>query len=143
MANLAKSSGGPTRPFYQDFFDTDNFFNNSWLTGRSTYPAVNVAEKDNEYDIEMAAPGYHKEDFKIKVNDDVLTISAETKSENKEENKEYTRQEYSCSSFSRSFRLPDNVKDDQISAKYEDGMLKMCLPKTSSPTKATKEIRVS
>jgi HSP20 family protein len=142
MANLMKSSGSPVRPFFRDFFDADNFFNTNWLAGRNSFPAVNVAEKDNEYDIDLAVPGYKKEDFKIKVNDDVLTVSAEAKTENKEENKEYTRQEYSYSSFSRSFRLPDNVKDDQISASYEDGMLKLCLPKTSTPTKATKEIQV-
>jgi HSP20 family protein len=142
MSNLTKSSGSNVRPFFRDFFDADNMFNTNWLTGRNSLPAVNVSEKDNEYDIDVAAPGFKKDDFKIRVNDDVLTISAEAKMENKEEDREYTRQEYSYSSFSRSFRLPDNVKDDQISASYQDGMLKLCLPKTSTPTKSTKEIQV-
>jgi len=142
MANIEKSSRSVTRPF-RDFFDADNFFNTSWLSERNGYPAVNIAEKDNEYDIELAAPGFKKEDFHIRVSDDVLTISAETKNEIKEEDKEYTRKEYGYNSFSRSFRLPDNVKDDAINAKYEDGMLKLALPKSAKNVKATKEIRVS
>lgn len=143
MSNLTKSQGSLTRPFFRDFFDADNFFNTNWLAERSGYPAVNVAEKDNEYCIDLAVPGYKKEDFKIKVNNDMLTISAEAKTESKEEKKEYTRKEYSYSSFSRSFQLPDNVKDDQISAKYEDGMLKLSLPKTAANVTASKEIRIS
>ncbi|HXL58475.1 MAG TPA: Hsp20/alpha crystallin family protein [Chitinophagaceae bacterium] len=143
MSNLVKSQGSLTRPFIRDFFDADNFFNTNWLTERSGYPAVNVAEKENEYCIDLAVPGYKKDDFKIKVNNDMLTVSAEAKTENKEEKKEYTRQEYSYSSFSRSFQLPDNVKDDQIKATYEDGMLKLSLPKTSTNVKASKEIQVS
>jgi HSP20 family protein len=143
MSNLSKSQGSLTRPFFRDFFDADNFFNTNWLAERNGYPAVNVAEKDNEYCIDMAVPGYKKEDFKIKVNNDILTVSAEAKTENKEEKKEYTRKEYSYSSFSRSFQLPDNVKDDQIGAKYEDGMLKLSLPKTTTSVKASKEIKIS
>ena len=141
MANITKSQGSLTRPFWRDFFDADDFFGSRW--SGTSLPAVNVAEKENEYSIEVAAPGYKKEDFKIKVNNDVLTVSAEAKAENKEGDKEYTRQEYSYSSFSRSFRLPDNVKDDAIKAKYEDGMLKLNLPKSSTNVKASKEIQIS
>lgn len=142
MSDLSKSQRSLTRPLFRDFFDADNFFNTNWLAERN-YPAVNVAEKENEYCIDLAVPGFKKEDFKIKVNDDVLTISAEAKTENREEKKEYTRKEYSYSSFSRSFQLPDNVKDDQIAAKYEEGMLKLSLPKSSTNVKATKEIKIS
>ena len=141
MANITKSQGSLTRPFWRDFFDTDDFFGSRWAG--TSLPAVNVAEKENEYSIEVAAPGYKKDDFKISVNNDVLTISAEAKAENKEGDKEYTRQEYSYNSFSRSFRLPDNVKDDAIKAKYEDGMLKLNLPKSSTNVKASKEIQIS
>jgi HSP20 family protein len=143
MSNIVKSQGSLTRPFFRDFFDADNFFNTNWLAERSGYPAVNVAEKDNEYCIDLAVPGYKKEDFKVKVNNDILTVSAEAKTENKEEKKEYTRKEYSYSSFSRSFQLPDNVKDDQITAKYEDGMLKLSLPKTNNVVRASKEVPIS
>jgi HSP20 family protein len=130
------------RPF-RNLLDADEFFSGNWLDRNGSLPAVNIAEKDNEYDIELAAPGFKKEDFKIKVDDDMLTISAEARNENKEEKKDYTRQEYSYSSFSRSFHLPENVKDDAIGAKYEDGMLKLVLPKTKTQTKATKEVAVS
>jgi HSP20 family protein len=143
MSNIVKSQGSLTRPFFRDFLDADKFFDTNWLAERTGYPAVNVAEKDNEYSIDLAVPGYKKEDFKIKVNNDILTISAEAKTENMEEQKEYTRKEYGYSSFSRSFHLPDNVKDDQIKAKYEDGMLKLSLPKTSTSVKASKEIKIS
>jgi HSP20 family protein len=141
MSNLQKYQGSLMRPF-RDFF-ADDFFGNNWLERNGNLPAVNIAEKDNEYDIELAAPGYKKDDFKIKVDEDVLTISAEAKKETKEEKKDYTRQEYSYSSFSRSFHLPDNVKDDAIEAKYENGMLRLSIPKSKTQMKATKEVAVS
>jgi HSP20 family protein len=96
------------------------------------------------YSVEVVAPGFKKEDFKLKVEDDILTISAESKSEKKEEGKEkeYTRREYSYSSFTRSFHLPDNVKDDSIAASYHDGILKLELPKSKVQVKATKEIAI-
>ena len=72
MSNIVKSQGSLAQPFFRDFFDADNFFNTNWLAERSGYPAVNVAEKDNEYCIDLAVPGYKKEDFKIKVNNDIL-----------------------------------------------------------------------
>ena len=79
------------------------------------------------------------------MDDDVLTISAETKTESNSDgkDKDYTRREYSYSSFTRSFRLPDNVKDDSISASYKDGVLDIELPKSKTEVKATKEIPVS
>ena len=140
--DLQKYRSGAMRPL-RDFFDSDDFFNNNWLNRYSNLPAVNIAESDKEFMIDLAAPGFKKEDFKIKVDEGVITISAETKSENKEQKKEYTRQEYNYSSFTRSFRLPENVKEDNIQAKYEDGMLKLSLPKSKTETKATKEITVS
>lgn len=105
-------------------------------------PAANIAESDQEYTIDLAVPGFKKEDFKVKVEKDMLTISAETKSETSEKKKEYTRKEYNYSSFSRSFRLPDNVKDDAISARYENGILKLNLPKSATQVTASKEISV-
>ena len=106
-------------------------------------PAANIAETDKEYSIDLAVPGFKKEDFKVKVDKDILTISAETKSETSEEKKEYSRREYNYSSFSRSFRLPDNVKDDAIGAKYDNGILKLTLPKSNVQVTATKEIKVA
>jgi HSP20 family protein len=145
MANIAKRNQGGMQP-WRDFLSTDNFFNNNWLrTSNTDFPAVNIAENDKNYSLEVVAPGFAKDDFKLKVDDDVLTISAETKTESNSDgkDKDYTRREYSYSSFTRSFRLPDNVKDDSISASYKDGVLDIELPKSKTEVKATKEIPVS
>ncbi|MGN6195447.1 MAG: Hsp20/alpha crystallin family protein [Ginsengibacter sp.] len=145
MANIAKRNQGGMQP-WRDFLSADNFFNNNWLrTWDKDFPAVNIAENDKNYSLEVVAPGFAKDDFKLKVDDDVLTISAETKTENNNngKDKDYTRREYSYSSFTRSFRLPDNVKDDSISASYKDGVLDIELPKSKTEVKATKEIPVS
>ncbi|MCS6935124.1 MAG: Hsp20/alpha crystallin family protein [Chitinophagales bacterium] len=139
MSTLAKFNETFLSPFFRDFFEADNFFTRF---GNYTLPAANISENDQSYCIELAVPGFKKEDFKVKVEDDVLTISAETKSETKEEKKEYSRREYNYSSFSRSFRLPDNVKDDAIKAKYENGILQLTLPKSAQQVTAAKEIKV-
>ena len=129
---------------WRDLFDVENFFP-AWLAStRNTLPAVNVWGDDKGYNIDVVAPGFKKEDFKININDDVLTISAENKSEttNKDENKQFNRREYSYSSFTRSFRLPEDARDDAITANYSDGILKMNIPKTQVQTKASKEIQI-
>jgi HSP20 family protein len=144
MANIAKTSGSLFKPFFSDFFDVDDFFKRSGgelMTFK--FPAVNISETEKDFVVEMAVPGFKKEDFKLKVENDVLTIEAEKKEEKVEEEKNYTRKEYSHESFCRSFRLPENVKEDMIMAGYEDGMLKMILPKTNVEVKAKKEIKVS
>lgn len=144
MANLAKSNRAMSP--WRDFFNIDNFFDGG-LSGRweNNFPSVNISEDQKNYRVEVVAPGFKKEDFKVKVDEDILTISAETKSENTEDNngREYTRREYNYSSFSRSFQLPENVKDDSISASYKDGILQLDLPKSKTQMKATKEIAIS
>jgi HSP20 family protein len=144
MANIAKTSGSLFKPFFSDFFDVDDFFKRSggeMMTFK--FPAVNISETEKDFVVEMAVPGFKKEDFKIKVENEVLTIEAEKKEEKVEEEKNYTRKEYSHESFCRSFKLPENVKEDMIMAGYEDGMLKLTLPKTNLEVKAKKEIKVS
>ncbi len=118
---------------FDSFFD--NFFNNNMtdMIGSDqrqfTQPSVNIKETEDNFDIEVAAPGLTKEQFNIDVEDNVLTISAEQKSENEDSNDNYTRREFSYSSFKRSFNLPDTIQDDAIEAKYEDGVLRLTLPK--------------
>lgn len=143
MANLVKSHR-ETSP-WKDFFNVDDFFESGWLKRQTNYPAVNISENEKNYTVEVVAPGFRKEDFKLKVDDDMLTISAETRSERKEpENgREYTRREYSYNSFTRTFHLPDNVQDDKISASYHDGVLELQLPKSKVQSKATKEIPIN
>ncbi len=94
-----------------------------------TTPAINVKETEQEYNIEVAAPGMEKKDFNVSVDAGILTISSvqEKKSEKKEDS--YTRKEFSYSSFHRSFTLPENVNADAIIAKYEKGVLNITLPK--------------
>src|SRR4029078_7803927 len=99
-------------------------------------PAVNVSETENEYKLIIASPGLEKKDFKVEVRDDILTISAEkTKEEKDERNGRYNRREYNYSSWSRSFTLPDNTEGGKIDAKYENGELKISIPKTGEKEK--------
>jgi HSP20 family protein len=107
-------------------------------------PAVNIRETDKDFEISLAAPGLSRKDFDVSVDDNrVLTISSEKKEEKETKEKNYTRQEFSYSSFSRSFALPENVKEDDVNAKYEDGVLKVTLMKKAIPAqKAKKAIEV-
>ena len=122
---------------FDDFFKPWNeWFDNGGLRGRTmNVPAVNITEHKNEYQVSLAAPGLKKDDFKIDVNGNMLTISSE-KEENKEEkDKRFTRKEYSYSSFSRSFTLPEEINKEKIEAKYEDGVLKISVPRKEEAKK--------
>lgn len=143
MANLVKRTTGRGLDPWRDFFDMD-FWGSQMPQTRTALPAVNISQDDKNFMVEVVSPGFKREDFKIKVNDDILTISAESKQESQQEgnNKEYSRREYSYSSFTRSFRLPDNAKDDAISAKYNDGILQIMIPKSGEQEKASKEINI-
>ena len=114
----------------------NDFLNNDWLMERrnTTAPAVNILENDDEYKIEVAAPGMTKEDFKVHINEDnELIISMEKRSEEKEEDKKhkgtYLRREFSYTQFQQSLLLPDNVERDKISAKVEHGVMSIDIPK--------------
>lgn len=108
-------------------------------------PAVNVRELADEFRIDVAAPGFEKEDFNINVENNVLTISSEKQLE--EENKEgetFSRREYSYGAFQRSFNLPPTADADKINARYENGVLKIHIPKREeAKTKAPRRIDVS
>ena len=113
-----------------------DFLTNDWLTDRRnlTAPAGNIIEKDDEYKIEVAAPGMTREDFKVHINEDnELIISMEKRSEEKEEDKKhkgtYLRREFSYTQFQQSLLLPDNVERDKISAKVEHGVMSIDIPK--------------
>ena len=124
---------------WNEWFDNDN----SFLGRQLRIPAVNITENKDEYNVSLAVPGMKKDDFKIDVEGNILTISCE-KDETKEENeKRYTRKEYSYSSFSRSFTLPDEVNREKIDARYEEGLLKISLPRKEEVKKfAAKHIAV-
>ena len=134
---LTKLSGNmPT--FFDDFFKpwTDLFDNGDWKLRPLNLPAVNITEEPNSYQLSLAAPGMKKEDFKIDVDGNMLTISSEKEEKKEDKNKKFTRKEYSYSSFCRSFSLPEEIKQDKIEAKYEDGVLKISLPRKEEAKKA-------
>jgi HSP20 family protein len=148
---LVKRNGNIIPSFVTDFFDADPFFRPSFLNFSGgaqsgwfpNIPSANIIENGKDYKIELAAPGLTKKDFKIEVDNDVLTISSEKKDEKEEKGDEFRRKEFSYQSFTRSFQLPENSVTDKIDAKYEDGILKLVLPKkTQSPPKQKKEIKV-
>jgi HSP20 family protein len=126
----------------RDFFDLDSNF----LTSRLgvNVPTANITETPKEYKLELAAPGLERKDFNVEVKERTLTISAEKEEEKKEKDGEYSRREYSFNSFSRSFTLPENVKEGSIDAKYENGVLKVLIPKAKeTPVKPAHKVTVS
>lgn len=92
--------------------------------------------------MEVVPPGLKKEDFNISIENGVLCISGKTESEQEEKDKNYVRKEYSASSFSRSFTLPDNTDEDSIAANYNDGILKLTINKTEVESSVKKEIDI-
>jgi len=127
--------------FFNDWFD-DNYFDKVAIG--TSVPAVNIKDNERDFSVTIAAAGLKKEDFKIALNHNVMTISAEQKTEQEEkEEGRYTRKEYNYSSFSRSFTIPDSVETDSIDAKYENGELKITLPKKEKALKISKEISIN
>jgi HSP20 family protein len=115
------------RFFENDFFDWSN---RNYSDTNTTLPSVNIKESNNDFEVEMAAPGFTKNDFKIELNHDLLTISSEKKIENEmKEGQQFSLREFSYQSFSRSFTLPNSADSEKIGAKYEDGILRVIIPK--------------
>lgn len=131
---------------FDDFFKPWNeMFDNSRFWGRAaTVPPVNITETPNEYKVSLAAPGIKKEDFKIDVNGNMLTISAEKEEKVEEKEDKYTRREFNYSTFTRSFTMPDDVQFDKVDARYVEGVLELMLPKKEEAKKAiiTKNIPI-
>ena len=141
--NKNATRGLPT--LFESFFSDDfglfpEFIRTSHMN--KGIPAVNTRETSSGYEIEVAAPGMDKNDFVVKLDDNVLTISSEKQTSKKEEDDGYTLKEFSYNSFSRSFTLPDNSDGEKISAKYENGILKLELPKVKDAKKSPKMIEV-
>jgi HSP20 family protein len=130
-----------------DFFNTDfsDWSLSHYSDTNTTLPAVNIKENTDGFMVEMAAPGMAKDDFKIELNNDLLTISSEKKNEHEtKEGETYTRREYSYQSFSRSFTLPKSVDAEKISAKYENGILSIEIPKKEeAKPKPAKQISIA
>jgi len=145
MSAIAKFNGGltPFRSLITDFFEGENLMFDRFLNRDMGWmPSVNILETDKNFEIEIAAPGMHKNDFKVKVDNKILTISAEKKEEKEEKKKNFLRQEYRYNSFERSFTLPENTKEEEIKAHYEDGILKLTVAKKAVTVSKAKEISI-
>jgi len=148
---LVKTNGNLMRAFpalFDDFLNRDlfNWGQSNYSNAGTSLPAVNIKETNEAFEVEMAAPGMKKTDFKVQLEGNMLTISSE-KSNQAEENEgdRYSRKEFSYLSFERSFTLPKDVVDvEKINAKYEDGVLQLHIPKMEQAKhKAPKMIQIS
>lgn len=128
---------------FDDFFTKDLFDFDSQRSS-ATLPSVNVKESDNAFEIEFAAPGMKKENFKINLEGNQLEISAEDKSDVQDTSSDgrYTRREFNYSSFRRSFTIPESVDQENIEASYTDGILKVIVPKKEVTVHKAKAIEV-
>ena len=132
MTALTKSGSTTLPSVFDDFLKPWN----EWFTkgndffGRSlTIPSVNIAEDEKGYQVSLAAPGLKREDFKIDIDGNMITVSSEQEESKEEQEKKFTRREYNYTSFSRSFTLPDDVNREKVEAKYADGVLHLSLPR--------------
>ena len=148
MSLMRRNNLLPSMGLFDDFWTRDLM---NWGLGNNsntntTIPAVNVKETADHFEVEMAAPGMKKEDFRIELNGNQLTISSERSEQNEEKNEDYySKREFSYQSFQRTFQLPKDVVDsDKIAAHYENGVLKMLIPKKEeAKKKAPRQIQIS
>jgi HSP20 family protein len=129
-------------PGFSDVFDS--IFNDTFLNDRmvARVPAANISETAENYHIELAAPGLKKEDFKLNLDRNVLSISVEQMSESNNDKKNYSKREYSYSSFVRSFTLPESADDNRIEATYTDGVLKVDIAKKEEAKSVSRQIEI-
>jgi HSP20 family protein len=148
MSIIKRNEFFPGLNLFDDFFTRDllNWGVNNGSSTNTTIPMVNIKENDENFEVEMAAPGMNKEDFKVELDGNVLTITSEKRDEQEvKEGERYSRREFSYQSFQRSFQLPKEVVDaDKIEAKYENGVLRLVVPKKEeAKPKPPKMIQIS
>jgi HSP20 family protein len=127
---------------FEDFFQSfpSGYAGNEW--NNNGFIPANIRETAEGYHLDLVAPGMEKQDFKVNIDKNILTISAEKKTENKKEDEKMIRKEYSFRSFSRSFTLDDTIDATKIAAKYENGVLMLQLPKKEEVKLMPKEIAI-
>jgi HSP20 family protein len=131
-------SNSPFASFFDEFVNPVSYQENT-----SYVPGVNISETNESYGLEFSAPGFSKEHITIGVDKDVLTVSGEFKKEESKEDTNYSRREFNLTSFKRSFSLPESVNKDSISAKYENGLLHITIPKQmEKPLNTLKQINI-
>lgn len=133
-----------TKKHYGNAFPVMDGFFKDWMGGSQLHnrvsPPVNIKELESAFAVELVAPGLTKEDFKIEVEKDLLTISSEAKAEQVKEDGKYTRREFVHNAFKRVFTLPDTVNEEGIQANYENGILTLMLPKKDEAQIKTKRM---
>lgn len=130
----------PALSLFNDFLNSEGY--RTAASEQNWVPAVNVIENDKNYEIEVAAPGLKKDQFNITVENGLLTVSGNTTSEEETKEKNYTRKEFTTKSFSRSFTLPENIDEEGIKAKYEDGIMYLTLAKKEKEASKKKQINI-
>jgi HSP20 family protein len=139
LKTLARTNG--LTSVLSDLIEPWNEWFQDGFAGKAlTLPRVNITEDKNSYNLTLAAPGLHKKDFKIDVDGNMLTISAQQEHNKEEKEESFTRREYNYSSFSRTFTLPEEVELDKINASYDGGVLKLMLPKTEKAIKSNHKL---
>lgn len=136
---ISKSFDSMFKDFFQDFPST---ISRAVRDEVLQFPPVNITEKEGSYLADLAVPGFEKADFKINVDGDLLTISAEKKEEKTEENEKTIRKEFSQKTFRRTFTLNDRIDTDTISANYENGILRVTMPKVEVAKPQAREISI-
>lgn len=140
---LVKFNRPVSKPFNNLFDELLNDFpGNFGKEWNNAVPPVNIAETAEAYHLELSVPGRNKEDFKVNIENGLLTVSFEKKEETKDENVKSVRKEFSYQSFKRSFSLDEKIDVEKIQAKYENGILKFFLPKKEQVKEATKQISI-
>ncbi|MDB5024457.1 MAG: 18 kDa heat shock protein [Mucilaginibacter sp.] len=142
LVKFKNDSNSALMPGVSDIFESifnDSFFNDRMVT---RVPAVNISESAENYHIELAAPGLKKQDFKITIDDNILNISVEQRSEQNDNGRKYNKREYSYNSFVRSFTLPEVADQGRIDAAYQDGILKIDVAKKEEAKTVSRQIEL-
>lgn len=126
---------------FNSIFDFDDLFSDDFFLKRRTVPAANIKEEDTSFSIEVAVPGFSKEEIEVAIEEGYLKISAQKNDETEEKEEDYTRKEFSFKSFERSFKLPANIDENEdVKATYENGILNLCLVKKEIITSTDKKV---
>lgn len=148
VMSIVKRNNGSLLPadprvLFDDFFSRElfNWGNNNFSSTLTTLPSVNIKENTESFEVEVAAPGMEKQDFEITLEGNTLTISSTRKNNTEDRQENYVRREFSYQSFRRSIELAENIVDEEhIQAKYENGVLKLTIPKSEKAKKQAPRI---
>jgi HSP20 family protein len=142
LVKFNKNANNTLMPGFNDVFESifnDTFFSDRMIT---RVPAVNISESENNYHVELAAPGLKKEDFKLNLDRNQLSISVEQSTNHQDNQKNYSKREFSYGSFVRSFSLPDSADHSQIEASYQDGILRIDIAKREEAKVVRRQIEI-